>query len=177
MLTPPPLPALWVVAADEDLLEVIVGTVPVAVDVMAGEGTAAFKAPKSTSTPVDDELDEVVAGAPAVADVVAFVVVVVVVRLAVATFVFDVFDILLPWAVLLTAAEVEVAVKEAAAEDEVVELALLLLLLLTFSLIFELVLVLLLVLVFFNLALAADATPLSNSSFAVVAGVGASVVV
>lgn len=150
------------------------GTVPVAVDVMAGEGTAAFKAPKSTSTPVDDELDEVVAGAPAVADVVAFVVVVVV-RLAVATFVFDVFDILLPWAVLLTAAEVEVAVKEAAAEDEVVELALLLLLLLTFSLIFELVL--LLVLVFFNLALAADATPLSNSSFAVVAGVGASVVV
>lgn len=175
MLTPPPpLPALRVVAADEDLLEVIVGTVPVAVDVMAGEGTAAFKAPKSTSTPVDDELDEVVAGAPAVADVVAFVVVVVV-RLAVATFVFDVFDILLPWVVLLTAAEVEVAVKEAAAEDEVVELALLLLLLLTFSLIFELVL--LLVLVFFNLALAADATPLSNSSFAVVAGVGASVVV
>lgn len=134
LLPPPPVPLMLSAGVADDLVEVIVGTVPVAVDVEAAVVTA-FKAP-----PLSKSADTTLAAFEA-ADVLRLGVVVA------TLFAFEVFDILLPWAVLLTAGDVLVEViaeaadpAEAAVADEVLELLLLLVLLLlfTFILIFEL---------------------------------------
>lgn len=167
--------ALFDDADADDLLEVIVGTVPVAVDVMAGEGGTVFKAPKSTSIDVGVVVVVVDADDGAAAEEVQELPAPALVELE-----FAVFDILLPWAVLLTPAGFAVVAVEAAADDAADEVLELVLLMVTFSLIFELVLLLL---IFFNLAAAAAvvvATPpllLSNNKSleVVVAGVIVSV--